>query len=120
MHNFPRRFSGLRTKTTTRSRATPDIHPSASRGSGGCGQFVSASIIVPSLSRMARTSFGFGLVITASMTESLLDAADDSNEAPKLSLHLGNGRSAELRRLGNTQRNFDACRLWENPCARLI
>jgi hypothetical protein len=28
---------------------------------------------------MARTSFGFGLVITASMTESLLAAADDCN-----------------------------------------
>jgi hypothetical protein len=28
---------------------------------------------------MARTSFGFGLVITASMTESWLAAADDSN-----------------------------------------
>jgi hypothetical protein len=30
---------------------------------------------------MAQTSFGFGLVITASMTASLLGAADDSNEA---------------------------------------
>jgi hypothetical protein len=28
---------------------------------------------------MAQTSFGFGLVITASMTESLPTAADDSN-----------------------------------------
>ena len=31
---------------------------------------------------MARTWFGFGLVITASMTESLLDAAGNSNQAP--------------------------------------
>jgi hypothetical protein len=63
-------------------KADPRLHPSTSKRLAGCGQFVSASIIVPPLSRMAQTSFGFGLVITASMTESLLDAADDSNEAP--------------------------------------
>jgi hypothetical protein len=43
---------------------------------------VSASIIVPPLSRMVQTLFGFGLVIIASMTESLLDVADNTNETP--------------------------------------
>jgi hypothetical protein len=43
---------------------------------------VSASIIVLSPSKMAQTLFGFGLAITASMIESLLAAADDSNKAP--------------------------------------
>jgi hypothetical protein len=72
----------LRTKNTPCSRPIPGIHPFTSRKLAGCGQFVSASIIVPPLWRMVRTLFGFGLVITASMTESFLAAAGDSNEAP--------------------------------------
>jgi len=78
MRNFQRRFSGLRTRTMTCSRPIPNTHLSTSRRLAECGQSVLASIFVPSLSRMAQTSFGFGLVTTASMTESLLVAAGDS------------------------------------------
>ena len=63
------RFRSVLMRNSTCSRPTPDIHLSTSRRLAECGRCVSASIIVRLRSRMARTSFGFGLVTTASMTE---------------------------------------------------
>jgi hypothetical protein len=53
---------------------------------------------------MVLRSFGFGLVITASMTESLLAAADDSNKAPYLSVKHRKGVSRQMTVLGWSRR----------------
>ena len=88
MLNVPRRFSDWRTRTTNCSRSIRGIRPSTSKRSAGCGRFGSASTIAPPRSRRVLTSFGSGLVIIASMTESLLDAVSNSNETPKIPLAL--------------------------------
>jgi hypothetical protein len=43
------------------------------------------------IQRLAQTSFGFGLVITASMTESSLDAADNGSSSCLAARHFMHG-----------------------------
>ena len=71
-------------RTTNYSRTTHGIRRCTSRRSGGCGLPALASTIEPQPWRMAPTSSGSGLGITANTTDSL--AVSNRNETPNHAL----------------------------------